>query len=64
MKVACQMCDRIVNDKCDLKGNTGYYFEIQVETEPYINAAVPRNRTGYLCHNCSKKIGRMMKIID
>jgi hypothetical protein len=61
MKVACQVCENIINTEVGLKGNTGFEFSICYDNEPHINAVVKAHKNGYLCHDCSKKLIRFLK---
>jgi ribosomal protein L34E len=63
MKTVCEKCDTIIDTQGVLKGQKAFYFEIQVDSEPYINTAVPRTYSGYLCHTCSRKIADYFNIL-
>ena len=61
MKVACQVCDRMINTDGELKGNYAYGFSVSIETEPYINSAVARRKEGYLCFDCQNRLSNLLK---
>ncbi len=61
MKIACQICDKIVNTEINLKGNTGFEFCICYDNEPHISAVIKKNEKGYLCYECSKKLAKFLK---
>ncbi len=62
MKTICQKYTRIIDTTGSLKGEKGYYFSIDVDTEPCINTAWSHKRDGYLCYNCSKDVARILQV--
>lgn len=61
MKVACQICDEIVNTETGLKGNTGFKFSICYDDEPCINTVNKKYQEGYLCYQCSQRLAKILK---
>jgi len=61
MKVACQMCEKIVNTEQELKGNTGFEFSFCFDNEPYVNFANKTHKNGYLCYECSVRLAKFLK---
>lgn len=63
MKLACQICDKIISYDGVLKGQKAFSYTIAVDQEPYINTAIPSIHSGVLCYQCSQRIGNILGIV-
>lgn len=54
MRTLCDRCNIEINTSGNYKGDHVFSYSIEVDTEPNIDTAHGKNKSGYLCCKCSR----------
>lgn len=62
MRTLCDKCNKEIDTIGNFKGRYAYPYMFEFDTEPHVSSACTKSQSGFLYHECSKRLQEFMKL--